>query len=87
MSVVIQDGTGQLPDDDDAALWAEGLGLSFPVVADEDGSFQPVWDPDLVLPVAYVVDPDGVVAWGEVGGAGGLEEMEAQVLALLDDGS
>ena len=87
MSVVIQDATGGVPDADDAAIWAEGLGLTYPVVADVDASFQPVWDPDLVLPVAYVVDRDGVVTWGEIGGAGGLDEMEAQVLSALDDGS
>jgi len=54
------------------------------VLADVDGDFYPLWDPDGVLPVAYVIDQDGVVAWSEAGGAGGLDEMEAQVVALLD---
>jgi len=39
-----------------------------------------------VLPVAYIIDTDGVVAWAEAGGSGGLEEMEEreqQVVELL----
>jgi peroxiredoxin len=85
VSVVVQDASGLPPDSDDAALWADGLGLTFPVLADEDGEFYPVWDPMGVLPMAYVIDQDGVVAWAEAGGAGGLEEMEAQVVTLLGE--
>jgi hypothetical protein len=57
--------------------------LTFPVLADVDGEFYPLWDPDGVLPVAYIVDRDGVVAWAEAGGSGGLTEIEEQVVAIL----
>lgn len=81
---MIQDGVGATPTVDDAGLWASELGLTYPVLADVDGTFFPVWDPDVVLPMAYIIDADGVVAWAEAGGSGGLDEMEAEVLALLD---
>ena len=82
--MVAQDASGGLPDADDAALWAEGLGLTFPVLADADGEFYPVWDPQGILPMAYIIDQDGVVTWSEAGGAGGLAEMEEEVLGLLE---
>ena len=84
ISVVAQDGAGQIPDSEDAAEWADELGLTFPVLADADGTFFPIWDPELVLPVAYIIDQDGVISWAEAGGAGGLPEMESQIVALLE---
>lgn len=85
VSVVAQDRTGQTPDVEDAALWADGLGLTFPVLADVDGEFYPVWDPDGVLPVTYIIDQDGVVVWAELGGSGGLDEMESLIVGLLPE--
>lgn len=84
VSVVVQDRIGETATPEDAALWAEGLELSFPVLADVDGEFFPVWDPAGVLPVTYVIDRDGVVVWAELGGAGGLEDLEALLQTLLD---
>lgn len=55
------------------------------MLADVDGEFYPLWDPEGVLPVAYIVDRDGVVAWAEAGGSGGLTEIEEQVVAILID--
>lgn len=81
VSVVVQDAVGRPPDADDADLWAEDLGLTYTVVADVDEEFFPVWDPQNFLPVAYIIDADGVVAWYELGGD--LDEMEEQVSALL----
>ncbi len=86
ISVVIQDGVGDTPDVADAELWASELELTYPVLADVDGEFFPVWDPDVVLPMAYIIGPDGVVAWAEAGGSGGLAKMEEEVLALLPGG-
>jgi len=83
ISVVVQNASGGLPTSDDAALWGEELELTFPVLADPSGSFYETWDPAGILPVAFIIDPEGVVAWSEAGGAGGLEEIEAQVTALL----
>jgi len=81
--VVAQDQYGDPAQPEDAALWKDGLDLTFPVLADTDGSFYAEWDPRNVLPMAYIIDQDGVVAWKEAGGSGGLAEMEEQVLLLL----
>lgn len=53
------------------------------MLADIDGEFYPIWDPEGVLPVAYILDRDGVVAWAEAGGSGGLSEIEEQVVSIL----
>jgi hypothetical protein len=83
ISVVIQDAVGDTPVPEDAELWASELGLTYPVLADVDGEFFVVWDPKVVLPMAYIIDADGVVAWAEAGGSGGLDEIEAEVTFLL----
>lgn len=80
-----ENASGNVPDVDDAALWAEGLGLTYPVLADTKGTFFPTWDPDGVLPMAYIIDADGVIARAEAGGAGGLDQIEATVLGLLEE--
>jgi peroxiredoxin len=59
------------------------LELTFPVLSDPTGVFYETWDPDGVLPVSYIIDQQGMVAWAKAGGAGGLEEIEAQVSTLL----
>jgi hypothetical protein len=84
ISVVIQDSSGYPATAEDAALWADELELTFPVLADSTGSFNETWNPDLVLPMAYIIDKDGIVVWAEAGGAGGLEEIKNQILMLLD---
>lgn len=79
----MQDATGGPPTYEDADLWAVGLELTFSVLADADGSFTPVYNPSERLPMAYIVDRDGVIVWNEAGGTGSLEEMESVVLDLL----
>ena len=83
ISVVIQDGVGGPPDVDDAELWASDLGLTYPVLADVDGDVFATWNPDVVLPLAYILDEDGVVRWGEPGGSGRLDEIQSTVDELL----
>ena len=83
ISVVVQNGAGAPAGPEDAETWATELGLTFPVLADPVGEFYATWDPDEVLPVAYIIDEKGVVLWGEAGGAGGLEEMEDQIKDAL----
>ena len=83
--MLAQDAGGQPPDSDDASLWADGLGLTFPVLADVDGEFYPIWDPMGVLPMAYIIDRDSVIVWAEAGGSGGLEEIRSEVEALLEE--
>jgi hypothetical protein len=84
ISVVAQDAVGLTPDVTDAAMWGQELGLTYPVLADVDGDFFPIWDPEGVLPVMYLVDQDGVVVRAEVGGVESMDELEAQVAQLLD---
>jgi len=83
ISVVGQDARGGTPDADDALEFAEELELSFPVLADAEGEFWPVWNPDSVLPMATILDADGVVIWSEAGGSSGIEEMAEIVVSLL----
>ena len=83
ISVVVQGGQGEPAVPADAQSWATALGLTFPVLADPVGDFYSTWDPDEVLPVAYIIDKNGVVLWGEAGGAGGLEEIESQIKMAL----
>ena len=83
MSVVVHDTYGDTATQTSALLWATQLDLSFPVVADTTGEFFTTWDPDGVLPLAYVIDRDGVVRWTQAGGSSELETIEAQVSALL----
>ena len=87
ISVVIQDSSGYPATAEDAAIWADELELTFPVLADSTGSFNETWNPDMVLPMAYIIDKNGIIIWSEAGGAGGLEEIENQVLMLLNEGS
>lgn len=61
------------------------MGLNFTVLADTTGAFNDVWNPDLVLPMVYIIDSEGIVRWSEAGGAGGLEEIENQIILLLDE--
>lgn len=84
ISVVVQDLSGDTPTPDDAALWQDELGLTFVVLADINGEFFPTWDPEGVLPVTAVVDPEGVVLWRKAGGSDAeLGEIEATVEGAL----
>jgi peroxiredoxin len=80
---VVQYVQGGTPEPEDAALWAEGLGLTFPVFADTTGPFFETWDPAGILPMSFIIDPDGAIHWTEAGGPGALEEIEAELTALL----
>jgi hypothetical protein len=59
ISVVIQDSSGYPATAEDAALWADELELTFPVLADSTGSFNETWNPDLVLPKVVHILLDG----------------------------
>jgi peroxiredoxin len=82
--VVGQNAEGLTPDADDAQLFADVLGLSFPVLADSDGEFWPVWNPESVLPITIIIDADGEVVWNEAGGTSNIEGIEEMVLSLLN---
>jgi len=83
--VVVQNAVGGAPTPDDAATWADGLALTFPVLADPTGSFFATWDPAGVLPVTTIIDADGVITWTEAGGVDSLDAIEAEITALLAD--
>ena len=59
--------------------------LSFPVLADTTGEFFEEWDPLGALPMAYIIDQEGVIVWVEIGGSDALEEIEEQILMLIHD--
>lgn len=48
------------------------------------GTFWPVWNPEGVLPVTYVIDRDGVISWADFGDSGALPELRQHVLELVD---
>lgn len=84
VNVLVQDLSGDTPAPADAALWQDELDLTFVVLADVDGEFFPVWDPEGVLPVTAVVDPEGVVLWRSAGGSDAeLAEIEETVVGAL----
>jgi peroxiredoxin len=82
ISVVVQDAVGAVPVVDDANIWADGLGLTFPVLADVHGEFYPIWDPEDVLPIAFIIDRDRVITYAEAGGSD--EEFETLVIEALE---
>ena len=51
------------------ASFAEGLGATFPLGLDSDGSAQAEWDA-VALPVHFWIDKDGIVRDGALGGIG-----------------
>jgi thiol-disulfide isomerase/thioredoxin len=56
-------------DEGTVATFAEGLGATFPLGLDADGSAQRAWDA-LALPVHFWIDKDGVIRDGALGGIG-----------------
>jgi thiol-disulfide isomerase/thioredoxin len=51
------------------AAFAEGLGTTFPIGLDEDGSAQTDWDA-IALPIHFWIDADGIIRDGAAGGIG-----------------
>ena len=73
--------------DDCARMNPEGvccLGNVDAVIREATGAFYATWDSAGVLPVGYIIDTAGVVAWAEAGVVGEIEEIEGQVTALLE---
>jgi hypothetical protein len=86
IDVLVQDFEGGSPSVEDAALWKEELDLSYPVLADVDGSFYATygWNQDVF--VFYIVDRDGVITWREAREEEStLERIRGQVEALLTE--
>ena len=84
LSVLVQDAYGGAPDGEDAASWAEGLALSFPVLADQQQEFFTTYGQGGNYFVFYVLDEEGVVQWASTQEDGGtLEAIEAAVDAAL----
>ena len=59
--VLVEDLSGELPDQDDAAIWRESLGLSMPVLTASEKVHADWFDP-AVGPFVVVVD-EGVITW------------------------
>ena len=56
-------------DEGTVAAFAEGLGSTFPLGLDTDGSVQTRWDA-VALPVHFWIDKDGIIRDGALGGIG-----------------
>ena len=59
------------------------MDLSIVVLADDAGEFWPVWNPEGVLPVTYVVDRNGVVSWADYGDSSSFPELRDHVIGLV----
>jgi hypothetical protein len=56
-------------DEGTVAAFAEGLGATFPLGLDADGTAAAAWDA-VALPVHFWIDTDGVIRDGALGGIG-----------------
>lgn len=77
-NVLIHDENQGAPSVEDAGRWADGLGLTFPVLADETGSTKATWQPLQGLPASWMLDADGVITWSHRGTLGA-DELTAEV--------
>lgn len=82
--MLVQDPVGGPVDPNEARQWRDDLGLTHPVLADEDGSFLENHGQGETF-AFYVVDRDGRVTWRALReGADTLEQVEAEVAAVMD---
>ena len=62
VDVLVEDMTGERPEADDAALWADSLSLDIPVLIADDAFLEAWDDPALSGPYAVFVE-GGVITW------------------------
>jgi len=67
MNVVMQNVGGQPPTVEETAEWRDSFDLSYPVLADTEGSWEGVYIPDGESFATYLIDRDGVIIWQEYG--------------------
>ena len=86
IDVLVQDAGGGAPTVEDAAMWKDVFGLSYPILADVDGAFFQTYGHDTDVFVFYVIDRDGAIVWTEAReGDDTLALILAEVDALLAD--
>ena len=82
--MLVQDAYGSAPDGEDAATWAEGLELSFTVLADMQQEFFTTYGQGGNFFVFYVLDAEGVTQWtSSQEGGDTLAQAEAAVDAVF----
>ena len=85
MTVLVEGSTFQPATAEDAAQFAENLGLTNPVLADTDGVFLPAYGSDITAPfLFFVLDGEGRITWAHRGEtASTLDDVAAAVDATL----
>ena len=81
-------GIASADDEDTVALYAEQLGLTFPILMDEDGSVARQYQqhspfPSAAYPQDWIIDDEGVIVY--VNNAFDLDAMEATLERALED--
>ena len=59
----MQDIYGNPPKAEDVAQWKEGLGMTYPALADVEGEFFDSYGNGQDVFVFYIVDRDGIILW------------------------
>ena len=86
IDVLVEDLYGGWPTVEDAATWKAELGLTFPVLADVEGSFFSTYGSGRDVFVFYVIDRDGVISWKSTReGADTLELIQGEIERLVGD--
>ena len=86
IDVLVQDLYGGTPTVEDAAAWKSAQELTFPVLADVDGTFYDTYGNGQDVFVFYVVDRDGVISWRATReGADTLDLIQGEIERLVDN--
>ena len=84
IDVLVEDLYGGRPTVEDAANWKAELGLTFPVLADTEGSFFSTYGSGRDVFVFYVIDRDGVISWKSTReGSDTLERIQDEIERLV----
>jgi len=82
IDVHVQDSAGNNADVDDVVRWRDTYGLTFPVLADVDGSWAAQWGPAGTYSqrMYMVVGSDGLISWVQDDGSpGSADDLVDQV--------
>lgn len=84
LNVLMQDAMVNPPTVQNANMWADAYGLSFPVLVDAQGLWQDLYLEPGEEFASYLIDRDGVVVWREFGESlETYDRAEAEILSRL----